>query len=307
MQARGDRALDHRSATSTRRPARAVDPAGLVAVAGRAWSLDWWIGAEDRWHVPAREAAVRQALVGNSPVVETRVRVPERRRRAPRVRGPGTSTARRRSSSRCTTTRKVPFAVALAVRPYDLTGVGRSRRASQLDGPLVRVDGAPAVVLPALAGPGGPVGRRAATPRRSCSPATPSRCGRAEVRCADGLANAAFLFPLAHTATLRVAVPLVRARDAVVDPVEPARAPSRSRRAGRRTTRAGARIEVPNRGCARPSPPAPGSCSSAGPGRRPRPRSTSSGSATRRHARLLPDGHGRRRAARSPPSARTGR
>ena len=48
-----------------------VDAAGLVQVDGAAWSLDWWIGAEDRWHVPAREAAVRQELVGNSPVVAT--------------------------------------------------------------------------------------------------------------------------------------------------------------------------------------------------------------------------------------------
>ena len=78
----------------------AVDAAGLVAVAGRPWSLDWWIGAEDRWHVPAREVAVRQTLLGNSPVVETRLRVPSgdavqrvyaasrpRRRRGPRRRG----------------------------------------------------------------------------------------------------------------------------------------------------------------------------------------------------------------------------
>src|SRR3546814_20918177 len=26
----------------------------LVQLDGRAWSLDWWIGAEDRWHVAAR-------------------------------------------------------------------------------------------------------------------------------------------------------------------------------------------------------------------------------------------------------------
>ncbi|MCB0963541.1 MAG: hypothetical protein KDA98_09615, partial [Acidimicrobiales bacterium] len=54
--------------------ATAVDPAGLVV--GDGWSLDWWVGAEDRWHVPAREAAVRQELVGDVPVVETRVRIP---------------------------------------------------------------------------------------------------------------------------------------------------------------------------------------------------------------------------------------
>ena len=29
-----------------------VDAAGLVQRRGATWSLDWWIGAEDRWHHP---------------------------------------------------------------------------------------------------------------------------------------------------------------------------------------------------------------------------------------------------------------
>src|SRR5690349_395963 len=53
-----------------------VDPAGRVAVPGQGWILDWWVGAEDRWHRPVQEAAVRQELVGSSPVVQTRVRIP---------------------------------------------------------------------------------------------------------------------------------------------------------------------------------------------------------------------------------------
>lgn len=38
--------------------------------------LQWWIGASDRWRVPAHEASVRQTRVRGAPVVETRVRVP---------------------------------------------------------------------------------------------------------------------------------------------------------------------------------------------------------------------------------------
>ncbi len=53
----------------------AVDPSGGLQPVGVDWSLGWWIGAEDRWHVPPVEAAVRQSLVGDTPVVETRVRV----------------------------------------------------------------------------------------------------------------------------------------------------------------------------------------------------------------------------------------
>ncbi len=39
--------------------------------------LDWAIAADDRWHLPASEAAVRQHRLGGTPVVETRVRVPD--------------------------------------------------------------------------------------------------------------------------------------------------------------------------------------------------------------------------------------
>ena len=53
----------------------AVDASGGLRPAGAGWTLGWWIGAEDRWHVPPVEAAVRQSLVGSTPVVETRVRV----------------------------------------------------------------------------------------------------------------------------------------------------------------------------------------------------------------------------------------
>lgn len=39
-------------------------------------SLDWYVAADDRWHVPANEAAVRQIRLDGTPVAETRVRVP---------------------------------------------------------------------------------------------------------------------------------------------------------------------------------------------------------------------------------------
>ena len=53
-----------------------VDGTGVVSPRASGWELDWWIGGEDRWHVPAREAAVRQQLVDGMPVVQTSMRVP---------------------------------------------------------------------------------------------------------------------------------------------------------------------------------------------------------------------------------------
>jgi hypothetical protein len=39
-------------------------------------ALDWYVAADDRWHVPAREPAVRQRRIDGTAVAETRVRVP---------------------------------------------------------------------------------------------------------------------------------------------------------------------------------------------------------------------------------------
>lgn len=40
-------------------------------------TLDWYIAADDRWHVPAHEPTVRQQRIEGTPVIETRLRVPD--------------------------------------------------------------------------------------------------------------------------------------------------------------------------------------------------------------------------------------
>ncbi len=39
--------------------------------------VNWYVAADDRWHTPADEAAVRQVRIDGTPVTETRVRVPQ--------------------------------------------------------------------------------------------------------------------------------------------------------------------------------------------------------------------------------------
>ncbi|MEI6571515.1 MAG: hypothetical protein WCO36_08810, partial [Actinomycetes bacterium] len=53
-----------------------VDERGAIFPIDNAWSLGWWIGGDDRWHVPARESSVRQSAVESAPVLETLVHVP---------------------------------------------------------------------------------------------------------------------------------------------------------------------------------------------------------------------------------------
>lgn len=40
-------------------------------------ALDWYVAAEDRWHTPADEPAVRQSRLDSTAVVETRLKVPD--------------------------------------------------------------------------------------------------------------------------------------------------------------------------------------------------------------------------------------
>ena len=220
-----------------------VDPAGLVTPAGGTWSLDWWVGAEDRWHLPAEEVAVRQRLVSNAPVVETRLRVPSgdavHRAYAGRtLSGDDVLVVEVENAS------KVPFAVALAVRPAGATATGSIGRVA-LDDRVVRIDGEPAVVLaraPGRAALGSAdLGDAAATVL--AGDAVEAR-DLPPVGCEAGLANGAFLFPLAHTATLRVVLPLGAGA------VEPGDVPPAAEVASgwARQARAGAaRLELPDR------------------------------------------------------------
>lgn len=221
----------------------AVDPAGLVTVDGRTWSLDWWVGAEDRWHLPSQEVAVRQTLLGNSPVTETRLKVPsgDAVHRAYVARNQAGDEA---VIVEIANESKVPFAIALAVRPHGQGSTGRVDEVG-VDGLWVTVDGAPVVVLPRSPGrmvlSDGSVDSGAVVVAGDAEPVAAS-----SVSAPEGLGNAALLFPLAHSATLRVAVPLTADSAARIDP-ESFPGPSDVASGWARQAGTGWRIELPDR------------------------------------------------------------
>ena len=59
-------------AMATARPGGSVEVRREGAVA----SFAWWVGAEDRWHVPAGEASLRERRLDGAPVLESTVRIP---------------------------------------------------------------------------------------------------------------------------------------------------------------------------------------------------------------------------------------
>jgi hypothetical protein len=217
-----DRAPSTRVGTVDSAAVTAVDARGLVGLDG--WSLDWWIGAEDRWHLPALEVAVRQHLVGSAPVVETLVRVPggDAVQRVYGIRGEKHPGGDEYVVVEVENRSKAPFAVVWAVRPFDLDGVGRigSITVEPTDGGagrdvahVVRLDGRPALVLPRRPA------RAAVSTLAGGDVAAVVLAGEAPdvlpaaVDCDDGLAQAAFVVPVPHTAALRVVIPIGTVRD----------------------------------------------------------------------------------------------
>ena len=180
-----------------------VDPRGLVTPVPCGWSLDWWVGADDRWHLPSREVAVRQRLVDGAPVVETAMRVPG---------GDIVATAWAAQASAAevvvvdvANATPVPVALALAVRPYDGEGMTTVRSVALAEGGRVDVDGRAALQLPRAPA------RAVLSAFAEGDPVTAVVDGRAEaatagarVRCPDGLASAAFVVPLTHGTSVRV-------------------------------------------------------------------------------------------------------
>ncbi|MBS1848888.1 MAG: hypothetical protein JST73_11480, partial [Actinobacteria bacterium] len=172
-------------------------------------AIDWWIAGDDRWYFPSREKTVRQSLLANTPVVETRMRVKggDVCLRAYAVPVPTSSAMREVVVLEVENTTGVPCGVGFAVRPFGITADVPLHRISLGNG-VVDVDGFPAIVLPrdpagALAGTAsdGDLADRAAR-GEAIAPSF------AEVQCSEGLAQAVVVVPLAHRNRFRVVLPV---------------------------------------------------------------------------------------------------
>jgi hypothetical protein len=234
-----------------------VDQRGLVTPRSEGWSLDWWIGADDRWHFPSRDTGVRQRLVEATPVVETSMRIPggDAVHRVYAVRVSGPPGLEELLVVEIHNQSRVPFALALAIRPYNAIGFAAVQDVD-LVGATVTVGGRPALLLPAS-----PPLMAGSTFAQGDSAAAVAGGGATEhgpwpLRCPAGLAQAAFLFPVAHTASVRVAMPMSpdrwrrrrRAeRPGEVATLNPSRLPSAAdaARAWQAQTRRGLRLDLP--------------------------------------------------------------
>ncbi len=166
-----------------------VDARGAIQVVGATWALDWWIGGDDRWHLPGKESAVRQQTVEGTPVVETSMRVPggDAVQRVYGIGGPGGVLIVEIENAS-----PAAFVVALTVE---------GARAVAADGGTIAVDG-----RDVLLGPAPPARWTAGT-----DPLAPETVGAdtgsfPELHDRKGALRAAVLYPLSHRNRLRVAL-----------------------------------------------------------------------------------------------------
>lgn len=229
-----------------------VDPAGLVV--GEGWSLDWWVGADDRWRLPGHEPAVRQSLLADAPVVETVVRVPggDATQRVYGVRSPrpvGDEWVVVEIENRTS----VPFASVLVVRPFVADAVGSIGEITvePVDGGrgrdvahLVRIDGRPSIVLPRRPARVA-VGNRETGDLVRTVTSGDAGSDLIPAQCPAGLATMAFVFATAHTAVLRAVLPVGEVGTGAV-PYPHALPDAASVASGWQTHDRGPRLEVPD-------------------------------------------------------------
>lgn len=223
----------------------AVDGRGAVSPTPGWFTLDWAVGADDRWYVPAREAGVEQVRVDHAPVVETRLRVPGGHvvHRAYGVRGPRFAGDDEWIVVEVENATSVPVAIAWLIRPWTPDAVGtvpsidlRPAEGAAGSGPWHLWAGELAAVLPRrpsrwAAGVGDDGGADplaavlsgdalaewdgvqrlwpAGAADGVAASGTWSALGgdRVEVTSDDGLASLALLVPVPHTATTSIVLP----------------------------------------------------------------------------------------------------
>ena len=232
-------------ATAGSGPLALVDPGGAVQPIGSSWSLDWAIGADDRWHRPAAETTARQRLVSLSPVVETVCKVPSGEAVARVYAIASTGPPGDAVVFEIENESPVPFVAVFTVRPTHPLGVG-SVSSVRYEHPYVLVDDRPSIVFDKRAArwstadaPGDALSEAFAGSARNDD--------FAAVRSAYGLATACFLVPVPHRTSVRaVLFPRSTRRDR---PKAPLSVPTAGQVARGWEAHAGraARVELPDR------------------------------------------------------------
>ncbi|MCP3935984.1 MAG: hypothetical protein GY708_11510 [Actinomycetia bacterium] len=206
----------------------AVDPRGLV-VTGGSYSIDWWVKGPDGWRFPSRTAAVRQSLLDETPVVETRMRIGNGdvvHRTYAISGGDGTAVIEIENAT------SEAVAIGVALRPYDLIGPGRIDEISyDTDTMGVAVDGEVALFMSrepgAIWGSNLALGDLAELLEHRTDADDPAPAsGILPVECGSGLGQAVVVFPLVHSTSLKFTAPFRVSEPSVGETPKPSDVPA---------------------------------------------------------------------------------
>lgn len=183
-----------------------VDDRGAITPVGSRVVVDWWIGADDRWRLPAREPSTRQRTIGAAPVPETAVRVPggAARQRVYGVGGPaGLVVIEVENAS------PLPVVVGFVLRGAHRVGAREER--------VLRLGGRVSMLVP-FAAPRWAISARGDPPIEDLVLGGRASGGPLPVRGARrGRSDVALLYPLSHRNRLRLALALGEMEPAELD------------------------------------------------------------------------------------------
>ncbi len=186
-----------------------VDRRGVMTPEGATWSLDWWVGAEDRWHVASGAALVRQSLLESTPVVLSAMRLPggEIEQRAWCVVDGSTGSPVLVVAFHNATS--IPVALALA-----FTGASNASSTIDFADGIVTIDGDAVAAFSRLPSRFGiELDGRSAQDVTTAGDAV-NAFPENGIKSTGASTTASFVFPLPHTATLQVVLPLGAAMSA---------------------------------------------------------------------------------------------
>ncbi len=218
-----------------------IDATGAVRIPGASWVLDWMVRTQDGWHTAADAGTVRRRLIDLTPVVETRLRVTggEVVHRAfvasDRDGDPAVVVEIRNNSSHA-------VGVAAVLRPLQAGGLDLVEWSVAADAETaVTIEGGARMVLPApaaiVSAEGDGAGLLAALEGQTVAPAGDGSVASAR---ASGLLRVAFVRPLPHSLTTRLAL----SPGTAVSPTATADAEAVAR-GWTSHTRGGGRVEIP--------------------------------------------------------------
>jgi hypothetical protein len=165
-----------------------VDARGALSV--DEIGLDWWVGADDRWHIPAEEAGAYQQRTGPAPIVETAVRVPGGE--VAHTAYGATAAGRAGVVVEIENRSAAPLTIGLVVRI-------ERRGAIAMEGAVLRIGGAPVLVVSRSPGAWAAGDSTAAI-------VMSGDAGPPPVPALDGPTELALLFPVPHRTTLRAVI-----------------------------------------------------------------------------------------------------